>query len=161
MFLRRLKLSEFLKPGQDANAYPELPQAFKVCCISASKDPDDAEIIDWVGSIPKGERNAFKNGMGTLLKVANAGRPLETHYDQKKCHPVHRFHHQGVEHVIWRIRAGDMRLMFYYGQGRILLLVDSFPKYKDKLTKAQKLYAEDKVKSYLDAVNIEFTESQQ
>jgi mRNA-degrading endonuclease RelE of RelBE toxin-antitoxin system len=151
MFLRRLSLGEFIKPGDKATSYPETPDAMKVCCVCRSDDPEDNDLNDWVSKLTAADINAFKNGMSMILKLANAGKKLENHYDEKKCHPTHRFEHNEQERVVWRVRNSDVRLLFYYGNDRILLMVDSFPKRTDKITKAQKSHAEKIIKSYLDA----------
>lgn len=160
MYLRRLQIQDFLKPREDAATYPEMPNAYKVCCISTTEDPCDAAIVAWVKALTKQDRKVFRNGMGTILKVANSGRPLETHYDEKQCHDAHCFWHKGNQHTIWRIRQGDLRILFFYGTDHIILLIDAFPKHTDKLTKAQKLNAETITKSYLDAKKIQFTQEQ-
>ncbi|HRQ59174.1 MAG TPA: hypothetical protein PLN31_17300 [Azoarcus taiwanensis] len=157
MYLRRLFLGEFIKPHEQADAYPELPTAFKVCSVSASKNPADAEFVEWVRILQANERSAFRNGMSTLLKLANAGRKLETHYGPKECHEAHRFNHANQVHVVWRIRRGDLRILFYYGAERIILITDSFPKHRDKLTKAQKLKSEQTIKAFVDAKKVKYT----
>jgi hypothetical protein len=35
------------------------------------------------------------SGMSTLLKIANSGRTLQSHYDEQQCHETHRFTYQG------------------------------------------------------------------
>lgn len=99
------------------------------------------------------------NGMSMILKLANAGRKFESHYDQKKCHETHTFSYKGKEHVLWRIRNSDVRLLFFYGNDQVILLVDSFPKHTDKLTKAQKSHAETLIKAYLDAESIQILDA--
>lgn len=157
MYLRRLFLRNFIKPTECADAYPEMPGAFKVYCVSATEDPADAELVELLSSLEANERNAFRNGMSTLLKVANSGRKLETHFGSKECHEAHRFNHAKQEHVVWRIRRGDLRILFYYGANRILLITDSFPKHRGKLTNAQKLKSERTIKAFIEAKKVEYT----
>lgn len=95
--------------------------------------------------------------MSTLLKLTTTGRPLESHYDEKQCHETHRFTHKSAEHVVWRIRMGDLRVLFYYGDNRIVFLTDAFAKHKDRLTSAQKAKAENDIKAFIDAQELEFT----
>lgn len=94
--------------------------------------------------------------MSTLLKLANAGRKLESHYDEKAYHPTHRFHHKGEERVVWRIRIGDLRLLLYHAEDGIVLLTDAFPKHRNRLTEAQKNKAERDVGAFLDADEFTF-----
>lgn len=158
MHLRRFQLSEFIKPGELVTTYPITPKALKICCVCHSDDPEDNDLNNWVQKLGKAEIGAFRNGMSTILKLANAGRKLETYYDEKKCHETHTFTHQGKDHVIWRVRNSDVRLLFYYGNDQVVLLVDSFSKHKNKLTSAQKSHAETVVKAYLDAKEMKILE---
>lgn len=128
-----------------------------VCCASASENPEDAEVVDWVRRLEATERGSFRSGMSTLLKLANAGRKLESHYGPKECHETHRFTYKQQEHVVWRIRCGDLRVLFYYGTDHILLITDTFPKHRDKVTKAQKLKSEQTIKNFIDAKIVKYT----
>lgn len=156
MFLKRLRLDKFLRPTENAAAYPEMPGAFKVYCECKSNDHNENVLNDWLDTMGNADGKAFVRGLALLLKLANSGRPLESHYDEKQCHKVIAFAHNGNDYSIWRIRTGDIRLLFFYGEQRLLLLADSFPKHKDKLTEAQKLKAIAVVKRYLDANKIEY-----
>lgn len=158
MFLKRLRLEKFLRPTENIAAYPEMPGALKVYCECKSKDPDDLVLYDWLEKMDNADRKAFIRGLTTLLKLANGGRPLESHYDEKKCHKTITFSHKGVDRIVWRIRNNDIRLLFFYGEQGVVVLIDSFPKHKDKLTKAQESNAIAAVKGYLDAKKIEYVE---
>jgi len=158
MLLKRLRLEKFLRPTENIAAYPEMPGALKVYCECRSKDPDDLVLYDWLGKMDKADRKAFVRGLTTLLKLANSGRPLESHYDEKKCHKTASFSYKGSERAIWRIRNNDIRLLFFYGEQGVVLLIDSFPKHKAKLTEAQESNAIAVVRDYLDARNIEYVE---
>lgn len=159
MHLRQFQLSEFIKLGDLANTYPVTPGALKVCCVCHSADPEDNDLNDWVAKLGAKEIGAFMNGMSMILKLANAGRKFESHYDPKKCHETHSFCYKGKEHVLWRIRNSDVRLLFFYGNDQVILLVDSFPKHTDKLAKAQKSHAETVIKAYLDAKKIQILDA--
>lgn len=150
MFLRRFRLDEFIKPTENAATYPESSSANKVCGICATDDEDTAELLQRIKALGKTEGTCFRNGMRKLLKIANSGEPLTVHYDEKQCHKTHSFTYNGLTHDIWRIRNNDLRILFFYGNDRVILLLDTFPKHADRLTKAQKLNAEDAVKRYLD-----------
>jgi hypothetical protein len=154
MYLRQFRLLEFINPREDAATYPELPGAFKVCSICPFDDPRQAEILAAMASMEKSERAAFARGMSKLLKHAATGKPLHSQYDKKQCHEAHEFTYKGKLHTIWRIRTNDIRILFYYGEDRLVLLVDSFPKHKNTLTEKQKSHAESVVKRCIDATEI-------
>jgi len=108
-------------------------------------------MFDWLDGMSKVDQKHFMSGMSTLLKIANSGRTLQSHYDEQQCHETHRFTYQGEERVVWRIRIGDLRVLFYYGENNIVFLTDAFPKHKDKLTVAQKKKAEKEIQAFIDA----------
>jgi len=86
-----------------------------------------------------------------LIQVAASGRPLTVFYDKKQCHEIHSFHHDNRERTIWRIRHNDIRLAFYYAEGRLIFLCHVFTKREDKLNEQQKLALEAEAKRYIDA----------
>lgn len=86
-----------------------------------------------------------------LVQLAALGEPLQAHYDEKQCHPLHRFQYLEKERVVWRIRKGSIRLPFYYGRGRLIFLTGALVKRKDKLTAGEKLTLEEQVRRYIDA----------
>lgn len=86
-----------------------------------------------------------------LIQVAAMGQPLTVHYDKKQCHELHSFTYKGKARVIWRIRHGDIRLPFYYGQGKLIFLAGAVSKRKDKLSQAEESALEKEVKRYIDA----------
>ncbi|PFG11778.1 hypothetical protein ATI45_4346 [Marinobacter sp. LV10MA510-1] len=88
-----------------------------------------------------------------LIQIAAMGQPITAHYDKKQCHELHKFKYQGKERVIWRIRHGDIRLPFYYGQGKLIFLASVLAKRKDKLSQAEELALEKEVKRYISAEN--------
>jgi hypothetical protein len=158
MFLRRFRLDEFIKPTESAAVYPESTGAFKVCGVCTTKDKASAELLSQIAALGKTEGSCFRNGMRKLLKIANSGEPLSVHYDEKQCHTTHSFNNNGTSYDIWRIRNSDLRILFFYGTDRVILLLDVFPKRANKLTKAQKSKAEDAVKRYLDGKPITIIE---
>lgn len=99
----------------------------------------------------KGDQKAALLALKKLIQVAALAQPLTVHYDKKACHELHRFVYEGKERVIWRIRHGDIRLPFYYGQGKLIFLAGALPKRKDRLTTAETAALEKEVKRYIDA----------
>lgn len=160
LFLRRFRLPEFIKPTENAAAHPEVPGAYQVCAVCAMDDPETADLLQQVKALGKMEGNCFRNCMSKLLKIANSGEPLKAHYDETQCHPTHTFTYQGEVRTIWRIRSNDLRILFYYAQDKIILLLDTFPKRADKLTNAQKLKAEAIVKRYIDGKPVKIIEGE-
>ena len=53
---------------------------------------------------------------------------------------------------VWRFRSGDIRVLFYYGRDRLVLLTNVSPKRTDKYTRADLNQAEAAVREYLLAL---------
>ncbi len=99
----------------------------------------------------KRDKQAALLALKKLIQIAALGQPLTVHYDKKRCHELHTFKYAGKERVIWRIRHGDIRLPFYYGQGKLIFLAGALSKRKDRLSNAETLALEKEVKRYIDA----------
>lgn len=155
MYLRRLKLEDFCQP-EEARLHPAQSGALEVCCICETEKKESAILLDLVRQMEEKDRKAFYRGIKTLLKVANSGRPLETHYDENKCHPTHSFLFEGKERKVMRIRTSDLRILFFYGENKILLIIDAFVKHSDTIKKKQKNNAEEIIKKYLNSPHVEF-----
>lgn len=97
------------------------------------------------------DRRAAIAELAKLVQVAASGKPFQVFYDEKQCHDIHRFHYDGKERVLWRLRRGDVRIVFYYGQGRLILLADALIKRKDRLSKAETSALEAQVVAFIDA----------
>lgn len=103
------------------------------------------------------DRKAALAAVVKLIQVAATGKPLTDFYDKKQCHGFHQFLHPEkppqTNHSVYRIWKGArVRLSFYYGADRSILLVNAFSKKEDKLTNAQTTALETEVKIYLNAM---------
>ncbi len=100
------------------------------------------------------DRKSALAALSKLVEVAASGKPITAFYDKKQCHDIHTFKYKNKERTIWRIWKGDVvRVTFYYGDGKTVLLTHAFAKYEDKLTSAQKKNLENEVQEYLDAID--------
>lgn len=136
---------------------PEPVPSAKPWRLYARCDAEDVEtcgifqqIINLVGK----DQRAAMSALHKLVHVAASGQPVTNFYDKKQCHEIHTFHYKGKERIVWRIWKGDVvRVTFYYGEDRMILLTHAFAKTEDKLTKGQKAMLEAEVKAYIDAVD--------
>lgn len=121
-------------------------------CSDAS--PDSCLLLQqlvFLGRQNRTDGRAALAALDKLIQVAAKGMPLETFYDKKQSHELHAFHYKGQRRVIWRLRKNDIRLAFYYAEGRVIFLADAFAKRQDKLTAAEKARLEEEVRIYIDA----------
>ncbi|WP_437215097.1 hypothetical protein [Pectobacterium sp. LFLA-215] len=135
---------------------PEHHQDTSASTLYARCDEEDSNTCLLLQQIAEMELRDQKDAMSALVKmiqVASLGKPFQSFYDTKQCHDCHTFTHDGKDHTIWRVWKGKaVRITFYYGEDRVILLTSAFVKREDKLTKKQKLDLECEVKSYLDAI---------
>lgn len=118
------------------------------------KDAETCVLFQQIANMVLKDRKAAVSALDKLVQVAASGQPITNFYDKKQCHDIHTFSYQGKDRTVWRIWKGDVvRVTFYYGEGRAILLTHAFAKYEDKLTKAQKVMLEAEVITYIDAVN--------
>ncbi len=73
--------------------------------------------------------------------------------DKKRLHGVHTFFspHTQSNEAIWRYRHGDIRVLFYYADGKAVLLNGLLAKRKDGYAAAELNAAEQAVNAYLAA----------
>ncbi|OWQ86920.1 hypothetical protein CDN99_19640 [Roseateles aquatilis] len=120
----------------------------------AEADPDSAEIWTQIQALPSQvhQRVAIA-ALLMLVKVAQGGQPLTQAFDKKALHETHAFRSSvsGKVERIWRLRRGDIRLLFYYAQDRVVLLSTILVKLRDRLTVGEQLAAEGAVDRFLEA----------
>jgi hypothetical protein len=99
------------------------------------------------------DRKASLQALKKLIEVSASGLPISNFYDQKQCHEIHSFQYDGRTRKIWRIRQGSIRLPFYYGAQRLLLLPLVLVKRRGKLTRQELLELEEHIENYVQAEN--------
>ena len=144
--LRRITHKDFDPDAQDP---VQAPNAWKV--YQRWDQSGGGFLEQQLREMQRPDQKAVLRGLRKLLNVVAQGQPIENFYDGKQCHETHKFNYGGKIRTIWRIRNSDIRLCFYYGQERVILLTHIFPKHTDKLSDSQKAELEKTVKSYIDA----------
>lgn len=118
------------------------------------KRSDSCDLFQQIARLVPKDQKAAVSALYKLIQVAASGQPITNYYDKKQCHDIHAFNYLGKERTVWRIWKGDVvRVTFYYGEGRTILLANAFSKYEDKLSQSQKAMLEKEVIAYIDAVN--------
>jgi len=119
-----------------------------------AKSSDSCELFRQIANLAPKDQRAALSALTKLVQVAASGLPITNFYDKKQCHDIHTFNYLEKERTVWRIWKGDVvRVTFYYGEGRTILLTHAFAKYEDKLNNTQKAMLEKEVIAYIDAVN--------
>lgn len=130
------------------------PAAWKLLSRCESNQMDSCILLKKLVALGRSNKKDGKSALSALdklIQVAATGKPLNGFYDTKQSHPIHEFFYEGRNRVIWRIRSGDVRITFYYAEGKVIFLTDAFAKRSDKLTKGEQKQLEDEVKVYIDA----------
>ena len=145
---------EHFDPAGHTHQDPPGGGRFKITSICQDRDPDSAEVWSQIGELRSKEHQ--KTAIAALLmlvKVAQSGQPFTQSFDKKAIHETHSFHCQysGKLERIWRYRRGDIRVLFYYAQERVVLLGGVVIKLSDRLTKSEKAAAERAVERFLVA----------
>lgn len=153
MTIHLLEITETVIGKPSPNIQPRLDR-WKLMARCTSSNPDSCHFLNQIYTLGKSNRVDAKSALSAinkLLQVAQTGQPLESFYDKKQSHPIHTFEYQGAKRVLWRVRQGDVRLVFYYAEGKIIFLTDALAKRQDKLTDGEKTKLENELKTYIDA----------
>ena len=155
MTIHLLEITEATLGKPSANIVPRLNR-WKLMARCASDDPETCYFLEQIAVLGKSNRADGKAALATLdklLHVAQTGQALSGFYDKKQSHPIHEFFYNGANRVVWRLRKGAVRIVFYYAEGKIIFLADAFAKRKDKLSAGEKAKLENEIKTYIDAEN--------
>ncbi len=139
------------KPSPDIK--PRLDR-WRLMARCASDNPNTCHLLKQIYTLGKSNRadgKAVLSALNKLIQVAQTGQPLENFYDKKQSHQLHAFEYENAKRVVWRLRQGDVRLVFYYAEGKMIFLADALAKRQDKLTSGEKIKLENEIKTYIDA----------
>lgn len=155
-FITELTPDDF-RLDSDGAASASVPLGVTRCKVSArcaSRDRDSAYVWQQIADLEVNDRASAIKSLAYFSRVAQHGPPLTQHLDKKQVHEVHEFDSpvSGKKEKIWRYRRGDIRILFYYGNDRVLLLTDVVVKRSDKFEPAVLSRAAQAVNEYLSAI---------
>lgn len=129
------------------------PRRYVVASVCDDKDRDSARVWKQLHAINANYQQKAAEAVFYLVKLAQVGTPLAGLLDGKALHEAHSFHSQVSKRTekIWRYRRGDIRVLFYYGDGKIVLLTGVLVKLEDKFSKRDLTEAEKAIDAYLGA----------
>lgn len=156
-FLTELNSDDFLFESEGSGSKPALLAARR-CRVSSrcvTKNRDSALVWGQIQALEANDQAAGFKSLAYFLQIAQNGPPLTQHLDKKQVHEAHEFVSvvSGKVEKVWRYRRGDIRILFYYGNDRVLLLTGLLAKRSDKLEPAVLKQAELAVNAYLSAIN--------
>lgn len=151
-YVTEITLTDF--PGAEAEVATGLsPGRYRVLSACGEKDRESAQVWSDIDQLGLKDRQAAVKGLFHLVKLAQVGQPLTSLMDKKRLHGVHNFFspHSKAHETVWRYRHGDIRVLFYYADGKALLLNGLLAKRKDGYSAAELRAAEQSINAYLAA----------
>lgn len=150
-FLLRINFKSLGVPKSEPAPNDKSRELYAKC---NERSADTCDLFQQIAGMATKDQKAAMAALHKLVEVAASGQPVTDFYDNKQCHEMHTFNYLGKERTVWRIWKGNVvRITFYYGEGRAILLTHAFAKYENKLTTAQKKMLEKEVIAYIDAAN--------
>lgn len=139
---------------QDGAASPTAnPLRYKVVSACDGNRRDSAHVWQQLQSVKGNFRKKAVAAVLYLVKLAQAGQPLGDMVDGKTLHEAHSFHSpiSGRMEKVWRYRRAEIRVLFYYADGKVVFLTGVLVKLEDKFTTGDLRAAEKAVNEYLKA----------
>lgn len=151
-YVTEITLRDF--PGAEADAASTAhPGRYRVWSACGEKDRESAQVWSDISQLGVKDRQSAIKGLLHFVKLAQVGQPLTTLMDKKRLHDVHTFFsaHTQANETVWRYRHGDIRVLFFYADGKAVLLSGLLAKRKDGYSAAELNAAEQAINAYLAA----------
>lgn len=150
-FLTEIRLDDF----PDTQGSPLAEGRFRpVSFCSDGERRESAVIFEALQALKANDQKAAFKGLRHFVKLAQLGKPFDQLVDKKTVHEAFEPFFCDVtqkEETVWRYRHGDIRILFYYASGKVVLLSDVLAKRSDKLSEKEKYKAKQAVKAFLEA----------
>lgn len=151
-FLTEIALADFGLGG--GSALPD--DRFRPVSLCADASRESARVFGAVkGLSSAADQRAALKGLAHFVKLAHLGKPFnQLQLDKKTVHEAFEPFFCEVtqkEETVWRYRHGDIRILFFYASGKLVLLADVLAKRSDKLSEKEKNKARQAVKAFLEA----------
>lgn len=139
--------------GEDAEMLPVRFKLVSRCAIADQRGT--AEILTAVKALDPADQRAAIVGLRKLLRFSQLGRSLRELADGQIHEAFESFHCAVTNRreTIWRYRQGKVRILFFYGKEKILLLTGAVAKRSEKLSKRDIASAKLAVEDYLSAID--------
>lgn len=125
-----------------------------VSSCSDGERRESAVIFKALQALKANDQKAAIKGLRHFVKLAQLGKPFDQLVDKKTVHEAFEPFFCDVtqkEEAVWRYRHGDIRILFYYASGKVVLLADALAKRSDKLSEKEKNKARQAVVDFLKA----------
>lgn len=109
------------------------------------------EVLDWLNAIPQ-EHHSDRDKLLARIETAANNRNGPAMLGDKNCHQVAKGSYAGADYSIWQIRAGNLRLLFFYDAGWVVVCSHGFVKSTPKTPKSEQVRAIEAWKRYRNEV---------
>jgi mRNA-degrading endonuclease RelE of RelBE toxin-antitoxin system len=140
--------------SQDGAVSPAAnPLRYRVASACDHNRRDSAHVWQQLQAVKGNFRKKAVAAVLYLVKLAQAGQPLSDMLDGKALHEAHSFHSpvSGRMEKIWRYRRAQIRVLFYYADGKVVFLTGVLVKLEDKFSPGDLRAAEKAINEYLQA----------
>jgi len=153
LYVTEITLSDFPGTEADVTATALNPSRYVVWSACAEKDRESAQVWSDIYQLGAKDRQLAIKGLRHFVKLTQVGQPLTALMDKKRLHDIHNFFspHTQTNEKVWRYRHGDIRVLFYYADGKAVLLNGVLAKRKDGYSAAELNAAEQAINTYLAA----------
>lgn len=140
-------------PQDGAASSTANPLRYRVASACDHNRRDSAHVWQQLHSVKGNFRKKAVAAVLYLVKLSQAGQPLSDLLDGKALHEAHSFHSpvSGRGEKVWRYRRGEIRVLFYYADGKVVFLAGVLVKLEDKFSPGDLRAAEKAVNEYLQA----------
>lgn len=131
---------------------------FRPVSLCAEATRESARVLEAVNALSAADRRAALKGLAHFVKLAQLGKPFNQLVDEKAVHEAFEPFYCKVsrqKETVWRYRHGNIRILFYYASGKVVLLTDVLAKRKGKLSEKEQNKAQQAVVDFLEAAQTE------
>lgn len=126
---------------------------WKIYTICTAADKRTSTTNEDVKCLAPTDKKAALSSYVNFLNRANTGQVLTELYDEKQCHEAHSFRMNEEAVKIFRIwGTGVIRIYFLYLPEKIILILKTWPKRKDKLSSGEKVQLEEIARQALECL---------
>ncbi|MBI5435913.1 MAG: hypothetical protein HY937_02175 [Nitrosomonadales bacterium] len=149
MFFTRL----ILPPDTGYKTPVDWNGCWKIYTICTAADKRTSTTNEDVKCLNQTDKKAALSSYVSFLNRANTGQVLTELYDEKQCHEAHSFKMNEEIVKIFRIwGTGVIRIYFLYLPKKVILILKTWPKRKDKLSNGEKVQLEGIARQVLECL---------
>ncbi len=151
-YLTEITVEDF----EDGESRPAVGRFKLVSRCADSRQRDSAAVFQAVLGMEHNDQRQALKGLKHMVKLAQLGKPFNLLADQGAVHEAFEPFYCEVtkkRETIWRYRHGDIRLLFYYATGKVVLLAHTVTKRKGELSEREKQVARKAVIDFLTAAH--------